>query len=118
MKEIGIFKIDKNMCSNCREDENCPQKYSNNGNCLYGEKDLKKEHVPETWEELKKLCKGLKDVKISSRKTIDIKCYSCWLDGLRFDCLGQIRELNGFQCIALHRTPAQMWQIIKSLIGE
>lgn len=40
MKEIGTFKIDKNKCSNCSEDENCPQKYSVNGNCLYIEKDL------------------------------------------------------------------------------
>lgn len=59
MQEIATFKIDKNMCSNCREDENCPQKYSVNGNCIYIEKDLVKEQVPETWEELKEALKEI-----------------------------------------------------------
>lgn len=118
MKEIGTFKIDKNMCNNCREDENCPQKYSINGNCLYGEKDLKKEQVPETWEELKELCKGLKGVEITSKKTIKIKCFSSWLEGIQLDVNGCVRELFGYQAIAVDRTPEQMWQIIKSLVGE
>lgn len=64
MKHIGIFEIDKNMCCNCREDEDCPQKYSVNGYCLSTESDLKREYIPETWEELVDLCKKLNSDRV------------------------------------------------------
>jgi hypothetical protein len=55
------------------------------------------EQVPENWEELKELCKGITlDLKICKDGTI--YCYEYLL--------------------AKNRTPQQMWQIIKSLIGE
>ena len=53
--------------------------------------------VPETWEELKELCKGI-TVDVTVCKDGTVYCYE--------------------HCIAKNRTPAQMWQIIKSLIGE
>lgn len=112
MKEIGTFKIDKNMCSNCREDENCPQKYSVNGNCLHIEKDLIKEQVPETWEELKELCADLegKDVFITcGGDSIEFHNLWFWKDGTI--CYNR-------EDIKICVTVSRMWQIIKSLIGE
>ena len=53
--------------------------------------------VPESWEELKELCKGI-TVDVTVCKDGTVYCYE--------------------HCIAKNRTPAQMWQIIKSLIGE
>lgn len=53
--------------------------------------------VPETWEELKELCKGI---------TVGLKICK---DG-RIFC-------NEY-FLAKNRTPAQMWQIIKGLTGE
>lgn len=56
-----------------------------------------KEQVPETFEELKELCKDITlDLKICKDGTI--YCYEYLL--------------------AKNRTPQQMWQIIKNLIGE
>lgn len=56
-----------------------------------------KEQVPETFEELKELCKDLKvDLKLT--KDGEIYCYE--------------------HLIAQNRTPAQMWAIIKNLIGD
>lgn len=113
MKEIGIFKIDKNMCSNCRKDEDCPQKYSINGNCLYGEKDLIKEKVPETFEELKELCKKLKEEDILvTNDCIDFRDLNFYKSGLI--CVPDSEYFS----ISTGRTPAQMWAIIKSLVGE
>ena len=83
MKHIGIFEIDKNMCSNCREDEDCPQKYSVNGYCLSTESDLKKEYIPETWEELVDLCKKLNSDRI----------YICET-GQAYDVLGDPEDIE------------------------
>ena len=113
MKEIGIFKIDKNICSNCRKDENCPQKYSVNGNCLYGKKDLVKEQIPETFEELKKLCKGLKEEDILVTNDCIV------FRDLNFDKSGMISVPDsGYFAISIGRKPAQMWAIIKNLVGD
>ena len=57
----------------------------------------KKEQVPETWEDLKELCKGI-TVGLKICKDGTVYCYE--------------------HCIAKNRTPQQMWQIIKGLIGE
>ena len=116
MQDIGIFKIDKNMCSNCREDEDCPQKYSPNGNCLYGEKDLKKEQVPENFRELREMCIDLKnkdlEIKVNSVEYAKIGCI-----GLTFDEDGKVYDCEG-EYLATDLTPQQMWNIIKSLVEE
>ena len=60
-------------------------------------KEIKPEKVPETWEDLKELCKDIKvDLKLCKDGTI--YCYE--------------------HCLAKNRTIEQMWQIIKGLIGE
>lgn len=57
----------------------------------------KLEQVPETFEELKELCKDIKgDLKLTSDGKI--YCYE--------------------YLIAENRTPAQMWAIIKNLVGD
>lgn len=74
------------------------------------------EQVPETWEELKELCK---DVDMNeSYTTIKIKINDN--DYLYFYKSGRICCMDGDSCLSLgyDRTPKQMWQIIKSLIGE
>lgn len=72
------------------------QEYTRNGNfdCIVF-KEVSQ--VPETWEELKELCKGI-TVDVTVCKDGTVYCYE--------------------HCIAKNRTPAQMWQIIKNLIGE
>ena len=68
--------------------------YVDTDNSIY---KAKFEKVPETWEELKELCKGITlDLKVCKDGTI--YCYE--------------------YCLAKNRTIEQMWQIIKSLIGE
>lgn len=63
MKKICKFAIDENYCSNCREDEDCPQNFID-GYCLFTKDNLIKEPVPETWEELVDLCKKLNSDRI------------------------------------------------------
>lgn len=124
MKEIGTFKIDKNMCSNCREDGNCPQEYSVIGNCLHTEKDLIIEKVPENFSELKELCKGLENVSIHDvggyiKLSINGNLIYFFIAG---EMEGKIDITNNTFlerfCVIQKATPSQMWQIIKNLIGE
>jgi hypothetical protein len=56
-----------------------------------------KEQVPETFEELNELCK---DIEVDLKLTKDGKIY----------CYEHL--------IAQNRTPAQMWAIIKNLVGD
>ena len=76
----------------------------------------KVEKVPETWEDLKELCKGICEFRKGARyefilvKTGD----NC----LWFSSNGTI-EFPMFQYKVIEDlTPQQMWNIIKSLIGE
>ena len=117
MKEIGTFKIDKNMCSNCREDENCPQKYSVNGNCIYSEKDLVKEQVPEDFEELKELCKDLEGKNvfiINAGNCIEFNGLYFWIDG----SITTTENNEDIWATKTNLTPARQWNIIKNLVGE
>ena len=69
----------------------------------------KVEQVPETFEELKELCKGMY-ADITEHSITLFGCLEFWDDG----------KLSFFHYsdIVNNLTPAQMWQIIKSLIGE
>ena len=87
--------------------------------------------VPETWADLKELCKSIK----GNKKDLD---GAMWFE---FGCLNNDQMYLGkFLCVdikgqvgiaekswggdisitifAQNRTPAQMWQIIKGLVGE
>lgn len=68
--------------------------------------------VPETFEELKELCKDLNKIGIG-------------LEFIEYDNFTIVFKREGkiFGCgddliIAVNRTPQQMWNIIKNLIGE
>ena len=73
------------------------------------------EQVPETWEDLKDLCNELegKDVFITSAgDCIEFRGLLFWQDG----SITTDKEL--VYAIKTEVTPARVWQIIKSLIGE
>jgi len=79
----------------------------------------KKEQVPETWEELKELCK--KENISKCEDEIKIK----WHNNTSlyfYEKYGEIICKDEDSCIEMtigyDRTPAQMWNIIKNLIGE
>ena len=80
----------------------------------------KVEQVPENFSELKELCKDLKGlyknynvevfddaIFVLDAKAVLLKVYDD----------GEIKD-SGSEVIAENRTPAQMWNIIKNLIGE
>ena len=81
-----------------------------------------REQVPETFEELRELCKELEGKKIittSTGITIEDDCIE--FHGLQFLKSGIIcheTEIDEGLAIRLNRTPQQMWNIIKSLVGE
>lgn len=81
-------------------------------------KDLKVEYkiekCPTSWEELKELCKGKKNIEVDE-DAIFVKDAEVILLRLYDD--GIIKD-SGREEIANDRTPQQMWQIIKNLIGE
>lgn len=99
MKEIARVEILDKTCDDCRfELAGCDRRYPNKIECnmLNDRKNWKVEQIPETFEELKELCKDITlDLKICKDGTI--YCYEYLL--------------------AKNRTPAQMWNIIKNLIG-
>lgn len=76
------------------------------------------EQVPETWEELKELCRKLKigdcEVYITLQLTDKMKLYF-YDNG---EIIGAYLDFEYEFSLVKNRTPAQMWQIIKSLIGE
>ena len=79
------------------------------------EQNVRFEQVPETFEELKELCKDLEDKDVFITSAGDCIEYH----GLQFWVSGTVcHETEKFYSIKSDRTPQQMWQIIKSLIGE
>ena len=97
MEERIVIKADEKICKGCDTCLHEPRIVAicNLKNNL--DIDLKKEQIPETFEELKEMCKNISvDLKFTKEGTV--YCYE--------------------HCIAENRTPAQMWEIIKSLIGE
>lgn len=104
MKE-RIVIADKDVsvvCKGCIKEDYCNKKYAyEQARCCFTcgliPANIEVEKCPTNWEELKELCKNLKvDLKLT--KDGKIYCYE--------------------HLLAENRTPAQMWQIIKSLIGE
>lgn len=82
------------------------------------EYNFKEKKEPETWEELKDLCKGLKGVKlfydnIALVEYIEINNF------IAFNENGLMLAMkNNFYVLAKNRTYAQMWNIIKSLTEQ
>ncbi len=89
------------------------------------ENTKKVEQIPETWEELKELCRNSKIQKCSFASDFIIKtrepltCYEhICIDGIYFAENGGIYAGYESDCISSNRTPAQMWQIIKNLVEK
>ena len=82
----------------------------------FNKDDAKIEQVPETFEELKELCKDLE------RKNVFITCGGECIEfnGLSFWQDGRISHDadQSMYAIKIDVTPARQWNIIKSLIGE
>lgn len=77
--------------------------------------EYKKEQVPETFEELKKLCKDLKDVDIEEADDLDVaRIIIHNADLIYFE--DEFLMIAGFKKLEIK--PEKMWQTIKSLIGE
>lgn len=88
---------------------------------LFG-KERKVEQVPETFEEIKQLLHNDKKVFNKSVKKIEISEFMIEihfkLQTICFLHSGDVVEPNCLKPIVTGRTPAQMWTIIKNLIGE
>lgn len=78
--------------------------------------------VPESFDEIKQLLHDNKDVFNKSVKKIEISTFMIEihfkLQTFVFLHNGNIVEPNCLRPIVTNRTPQQMWQIIKGLIGE
>ena len=72
--------------------------------------EQKVEQVPENWEDLKELCENIKCCYVGENYISVSKRNISFLND------GQIR--CNYYNITNKATPQQMWQIIKSLIGE
>lgn len=84
-------------------------------------KDLKveytKEQVPENFSELKELCEDLESKNvfiINAGNCIEFNGLYFWKDG----SITTTQNNNDIWATKTNLTPAKMWQIIKSLIGE
>lgn len=117
MKEIIIIDKDKVIAFKPKGLDIYSQEYIEEIDII--ENTKKVEQVPETFDELKELCKEL-----CNKKSYDICCpYNssiCITKGkLDIDLVKEDFKIyvNNY-CIAEHKTPQQMWNIIKSFIEE
>lgn len=80
------------------------------------------EQIPQSFDEIKQLLHDNKDVFNESVKKIEISEFMIEiyfkLQTICFLHNGDIVEPNWLSPIVTNRTPQQMWQIIKGLIGE
>lgn len=110
MKEIIVFKTESSIKG--RKEITKINEYVNNFNFDCGF-ERKIEQVPENWEELKSLCKNLKDIQIISNviylEPEDLGKIELYSDG--------VIVCNEY-VLAENRTVAQMWSFIKSLMEK
>ena len=111
----------KNICNGCAEGvkKKCNQTQREHLICVLQMSELEEfevEQVPETWEDLKELCReNFGEITIgvfakTNKEFIIINLKTFCEEGEILD------EDN--DVFAQNRTPQQMWQIIKNLIGE
>jgi hypothetical protein len=124
MKEIGIFKIDTKLCCNCSDDGDCLQKYSIDGECLYGNKKIKKQKIPETYEELKQILldkySNNKDYKIDTQHgdiyLDNIKRKNSFTITISYDEKEKVNIFDGEWLVTYNRTPEQALKIIENIM--
>ena len=78
----------------------------------------KVERVPETFEELKDLCKDIKEVTITEEGHINVDLVYFTKDGEIYTYVEGVLTSSIFLPVSKDRTPQQMWQIIMGLLGE
>lgn len=107
MKKITIiesFTCEKDICKK----DDCAKCFTEHS---------KTEQVPETWEELKELCKSLTDIE-DYGESVEIDNYKLTKKGdVQFCHLDNYSDYE-YIIIAENRTIPQMWNIIKSLVEE
>lgn len=114
-KEVSV------ICEDCIMNENCKDKdtYKQARCCFNFQRipaNIKIEKQPETFEELKELCKKIDISKSADKIEIKLNCNDClcvYKNG-HICCMDENSNIS----LCYDRTPAQMWQIIKNLIGE
>ena len=76
--------------------------------------------VPENWEDLKDLCKDLGDKYMTIYDDSINLSYPSINGGFNFSVYFNRNGEIDVNCsiFSQHRTPQQMWQIIKGLVGE
>lgn len=73
----------------------------------------KVEQIPETWEELKELCKNLKGCNVEEDY---IEVFGCLVGSNILFCIDGAILLNTDCCFKEKATFQQMWEIIKNLV--
>ena len=89
-----------------------------NGYFTFKKEDAEVEQVPETFAELKELCKDIKEVTITEEGHINVGLVYFTKGGEIYTYVEGVLTSSIFLPVSKDRTPAQMWQIIKGLIGE
>lgn len=85
--------------------------------CERTDTEYKIEQVPETFEELKELCKKTGHYAVNILKDGLLNKEYIFIFGLSFRDNGDIEDIENNN-VAENLTPARMYQIIKNLIGE
>lgn len=80
---------------------------------LFG-KERKTEKIPESWKELKELCK---EIEVDAEEDY-IELFGVLVGSNILFCKDGAIFLNTDCCFKEKATPQQMWAIIKNLIGE
>ena len=124
MQERIIIEIPKDMCDNCNS---CDKPTSAQIECYLEEPRQVYEtvKVPETFADVKQLTKELIEKVKLNKDVWEINIQEHFIDiqkmyvtyRVRFTDIGNIL-FDSYLKIAENKTPAQMWRIIKDLIGE
>ena len=101
MNNIVIIPEDKiKVLTSC-------DRFPANGYFTFYKEDAEVEQVPTNWEELKNLC---------NENNLEILADIIYTNALSFHKNGDIKD-NENSMVAVNRTPQQMWDIIKALVG-
>ena len=121
MRKKVVVNINKDYCVGCTQ-TTCSGTLYDFLCCCIEDKEYTKEQVPETFEEIKQLLHNDKKVFNKSVKKIEISEFMIEIHfKLQTICFlhnGDVVEPNCLKPIVTGRTPQQMWNIIKSFIGE
>lgn len=122
MKEGIVIEITSNKCNNCSCSNDCKRRLVDKILCELRNNltpTLNYKQVPESWEEFVEISKKIGNIYKEDEEHISFdidKCIIIFVKKGGRICL-YTQDTNVYS-IAENKTPAQMWQIIKNLIGE